>query len=65
MRVSNGEILTVNNHRLRNITQRLIMGEIVRYADLFFTGTIIHKQRYWANYFQLKVYLYKKYKISF
>lgn len=61
MRVIRGEIITVNNHALRNLTQKLIMQQIIWYHDLIFMKGQI---RFWNDWFRLKFYLYKKYKIS-
>lgn len=49
-------------YELRNRTQRLIMAQIVWYHDLVFMKGQI---RFWNDWFRLKLYLYKKYKISF
>ena len=62
MRIRNGEILSVNKQALRNRTQTLIMQQIVWYHDLVFMKGQI---RFWNDWFRLKLYLYKKYKISF
>lgn len=51
-----------DKYDLRNRTQRLIMQQIVWYHDLIFMKGQI---RFWNDWFRLKLYLFKKYKISF
>ena len=55
--------IAAERYALRNRTQRLIMGEIVKYHDRMINGNMIHRERYWSDYFRLKHYLFKKYKI--
>lgn len=49
-------------YAIRNRTQFLIMKEIVWYHGLVFMKGQI---RFWNDWFRLKLYLYKKYKIKF
>lgn len=49
-------------YALRNRTQMLIMKNIAWYHDLVFMKGQI---RFFNDWFRLKLYLYKKYKISF
>lgn len=52
----------IGHYELRNRTQMLIMKEIVWLHDLIFMKGQV---RFWNDWFRLKSYLFKKYKISF
>ena len=66
MKHSDEEMALIKAHdmryALRNRTQFLIMKEVVWYHELVFNKGQI---RFWNDWFRLKLYLYKKYKITF